>query len=143
MRPPQPLIMAKSTKSKVEVESVVVPVVHETAQVSTRTVDRGGVRVSKVVHEIEETIPTPAIHEEIEIERVARDVWLDKPAETRQEGDTTIIPVMEEVIVAEKRLRLTEEIHIRRRKVNVPGEEKVKLRREEIRIDDERDRTRR
>jgi len=32
----------------------------------------------------------------------------------RTDGDVTIVPVMEEVLVVEKRLMLVEEIHIRR-----------------------------
>jgi stress response protein YsnF len=35
--------------------------------------------------------------------------------EIRTEGDVTILPVVEEVLVVEKRLVLKEELHIRRR----------------------------
>jgi len=35
--------------------------------------------------------------------------------EIRTEGDVTIVPVLEEVLVVEKRLVLKEELHIRRR----------------------------
>src|SRR5688572_13767177 len=92
-------------------DEVVVPVVEETAEISKRVVERGTVRLSKVVSEREEIIPASVLQDEIEIEHVARDQWLEKPAETRQEGDTLIVPVMEEVLVVEKRLKLREEIH--------------------------------
>jgi uncharacterized protein (TIGR02271 family) len=124
-------------------ERRVIPVVQESAHVIKRVVDRGSVKVSKIVSEHEEVIPIPTVHDEIEIEHVARDKWLKRPAKTRREGDTIIIPVMEEVTVTEKRLILREEIYIRRRQVTVPAEEKVTLRREQVRIEDNRDRTRR
>jgi uncharacterized protein (TIGR02271 family) len=121
-------------------DEVVVPVVEETAQIIRRVVDRGAVRVSKIVSEREELIPASLLRDEIEIEHVARDQYLDKPAETRREGDTLIVPVMEEVLVVEKRLILREEIHIRRRTKTVDTEERVTLRKEEIRVEDDRDR---
>ena len=119
-------------------EEVVIPVIRETARVVKRAVDRGTVRVSKVVREHEEVVDTSTIEDEIEIEHVARDTWLKKPAKTRREGDTLIIPVMEEVTVVEKRILLREEIYIRRRKVTKPSTKKVRLRREEVRVDDRR-----
>ena len=123
-------------------EEIVIPVVEEQALVTKRTVDRGGVRVSKVVREEEELVDTSTLEDEIEIEHVARGTWLTKPAKTRRDGDTIIVPVMEEVTVVEKRLRLIEEIHIRRRQVTRPKKEKVRLRKEEIRVEDTRRRKR-
>ena len=54
--------------------------------------------------------------EEVEVERVAIDRWVDQMAEVREEGEVTIIPVHAEVLVVEKRLKLVEEIHVRRRR---------------------------
>jgi uncharacterized protein (TIGR02271 family) len=119
-------------------EEVIIPVVRETAHVTKRTVDRGTVRVSKVVREHEELVDTSTMADEIEIEHVARDIWLKKPARTRREGDTIIVPVMEEVTVVETRILLREEIHIRRRQIRKPKSAKVKLRREEIQVEDTR-----
>ena len=53
----------------------------------------------------------------------------------REEGDTTIIPVIEEVLVVEKRLFLKEEIRIRRTQTTQLHEETVTLRREEVVIE--------
>lgn len=39
---------------------------------------------------------------------------MSEAPQVRIEGDVTIVPVMEEVLVIEKRLMLVEEIHIRR-----------------------------
>ena len=119
-------------------KEVVIPVVHETATVTKRQVDRGSVRVSKLVSEHEEQIDTSTIEDEIVIEHVARNTWLKKPQKARVEGDTVIIPIMEEVTVVEKRLILREEIYVRRKKVTKPATETVRLRREEIRVEDNR-----
>jgi uncharacterized protein (TIGR02271 family) len=116
-------------------EEVIIPVVEETARVKKRAVSRGRVRVEKIVTEREEVIDTSTLEDEIEIERVARDVVLKKPARPRREGDTLIVPVMEEITVVEKRLILREELYIRRKKVRVPRSERVRLRREEVRVD--------
>jgi len=57
----------------------------------------------------------PLLREDCEVERVSVRKLLDKPAETRQEGDTLIVPLMEEIWVVEKRLMLREELHIKRK----------------------------
>ena len=58
--------------------------------------------------------------ENCDIKRVPMKRLLDKPAEPRQEGDTLIVPLMEEVLVLEKRLLLREELHITRRREQNP-----------------------
>lgn len=125
-------------KKEARRQEVVIPVVEETARVTTRAVDRGSVRVSKIVTETEEVVDTSTVEDEIDIERVARDVWLKKPAKPRREGDTLIVPVMEEVTVVEKRILLREELYIRKRQVRKPATQKVTLRKEEVRVEDNR-----
>ncbi len=46
------------------------------------------------------------------VRKVAVDRVLDEPVGPRQEGDTMIYPVMEEVLVVQKKLILREEIHV-------------------------------
>lgn len=52
--------------------------------------------------------------EHYEIERVAIDKVVSEAPSTRQEGDVTIIPVIEEEVVIQRRLILKEEIRIRK-----------------------------
>jgi hypothetical protein len=52
--------------------------------------------------------------DEVDIDRVSVNRLVDSPPETRQDGDITIVPVLEEVLVVQKRLLLKEEIRIRR-----------------------------
>jgi len=49
-----------------------------------------------------------------QVERVALDIPIDHMPDVRTEGDLIIVPVVEEVLVVEKRLILKEEIRIRR-----------------------------
>jgi hypothetical protein len=74
----------------------------------------------------------PLFREDCEIERVTVRRLLDRPAETRQEGDTLIVPLMEEVWVVEKRLLLREELRITRRKNQVADSHTRALRREDL-----------
>lgn len=46
------------------------------------------------------------------VRRVSVDRVIDEPAKPRQEGDTIIYPVMEEVLVVQKKLVLKEEIYV-------------------------------
>lgn len=72
----------------------------------------------------------PLLREDCDIERVSIRKLIDKPAETRQDGDTLIVPLMEEVWVVEKKLMLREELHIRRKTIRHSDAKPV--RREEL-----------
>jgi uncharacterized protein (TIGR02271 family) len=93
-----------------------IPVIQEELDVRTRVVDTGGVRLDKVVTERKETVDKPIVFHEVVVERVTLDRLLPDSTmpPVRQEGDTMVIPVVEEVLVVEKRLRLKEEVHVRR-----------------------------
>ena len=54
----------------------------------------------------------------------------------RQEGDTLIVPVLEEVLVVEKRLLLKEEVRITRTRTEVHSPQAVTLRSEEAVIEE-------
>jgi len=88
-------------------------------------------KVSKREHVVDE----PVVAEEISVERVPVDRWVDAPLAVRQEGDTTVIPLHEEVVLVETRLKVTEEVRITRRRSTLRARERVTLRREEAIID--------
>jgi stress response protein YsnF len=69
--------------------------------------------------------------ERVEVERIAIGKPIDAIPAVRQDGDTTIIPVVEEVLVVERRLVLKEEIHIHRVRTTEQHQERVTLRRQE------------
>ena len=124
--------MANPERTGRLVEEKVVPVVEETAVVYKERVVTDRVRLHKQVHEEQEVLDIPVQTESLEVERVPVGRWIDAPATIRQEGDTTIYPVVEEVLVVEKRLRLVEEVRVTRRQTTRQVQERVGLRREEI-----------
>ena len=113
------------------VERVTVPVIEERAVVRKRKKVTGAVRVRTVVREREELVDEPLAAEEVDVERVPVDRWVEAPVPVRQEGETTIVTLHEEVVVVEKRLRAIEEVRITRRRTTRRAHERVVLRREE------------
>lgn len=72
---------------------------------------------------------------DVDIERVPMDRVVTEPVESRYEGDTLIIPVLEEVLVVEKRLVLREEIRITRRVQEHTERKTVPVRSEHIEVE--------
>jgi uncharacterized protein (TIGR02271 family) len=122
-------------------EELRIPVIREEAVVRTREVERGGVRVHKTVHEREEVIEQPTMREDVDVERIAIGKVVDRAPEVREEGDTLIIPVMEEMLVVEKRLVLKEELRITRRRSIETEQARVVLNEEQVTIERLDDRT--
>lgn len=118
-----------------------IPVTEERLEVGKRQIDLGEIRVHKTVEEVEEVRRGPLNREDVEIERVRVNRRVTVPEERRQEGDWLIIPVMEEILVVEKRLMVTEEIRIRKHLVTEDREVRATVRREHASIDDTRAQT--
>ena len=93
--------------------------------------ETGRVRVSTRTHEREAVVDEDLARERVEIETIPMNLRIDAMPQVRQEGDTTIIPVVEEQLVVERRLMLKEEVRIRRVRSTVRHQEKVKLRYQE------------
>ena len=117
------------------VDEKVVPVVEETAVVYKERVVTERVRLHKQVHEDQQVLDIPVRTETLEVERVPVGRFVEAAPAIRQEGDTTVYPVVEEVLVVEKRLRLVEEVRITQRQATRRVREEVVLRREEIAVE--------
>lgn len=65
----------------------------------------------------EESIQQSLTRDDVSVERVTIDRYVDAPPAVRTEGDILIVPVLEEVLVVEKRLKLKEELCISNRQV--------------------------
>ncbi len=111
-----------------------IPVMQEELQVGRRTVDTGsGVRLNKTVSEEVWRIDDTLDQQTLDIEHVPVNAWvLGDPPVNRYEGNTLVLPVLEEVLVVEKRLRLTEEIRITAKSHQQPVSERVVLRKEHV-----------
>jgi len=113
----------------------VIPVVEEQVQVGKQVVESGAMRISKKVHEEEVTVNVPIIYNEHDVERVAVNKFVDAPPPIRYEGNTMIIPVLEEVVVVEKRLRVVEELRVTARQVQTASSQQVTLLKEEVTVE--------
>lgn len=113
----------------------VVPVMEEELRVGKRVVETGRVRIHKTVHEHEEVVDEPLMREEYDVERVPIDEFVDGPVGPRHEGETLIVPVLEEVLVVEKRLVVREELRITRKRTEERRPQRVKLLSEEVSVE--------
>ena len=114
-------------------EKIVIPVIEEHIQVGTKIVETGKVNISKKVLTESYTADIPVSKEEVIVEKKTINQYIDGEAPgMRLDGDTTIIPIVKEVIV--KRLLLVEEIHITKRRTEqiIPVSEV--LRKEEVTV---------
>ena len=130
--------MVNNTELPVVEGAFTIPVHQEELHVGTRTVDTGrGVRVSKSMTERPYQVDEILRHDEINVIHVPIDriVATDEAPESRQEGETLIIPVLEEVLVIERRLRIKEELHITRVKREEHHSETVFLKAEEVAVE--------
>lgn len=109
--------MSSTPTEPSEQEPLRIPVVEEQLVVGTRVVDTGrGVRIHKTITEHPVTIDERLRRDELRIERVPVDriVGIEETPGHRHEGDTLVIPVLEEVLVVERKVRIKEEVHITR-----------------------------
>ena len=120
-----------------ERSSVTLPIVAESIEVEKVEVDRGGYRITKRVDERDVVVDELLRHETVEIERrpLNRELAEGEVPTVRFEGDTTIVPVVKEVVVMQKRLVLVEEIRIVRVGGTHRDPQSVTVREEHIEIE--------
>lgn len=121
-----------SPETEINGEKLVIPIIEEQAFFDKRVVETGKVRISKRVSEHEELIDEPLFREEVSVERVPINQYVDQLPQVRQEGDIMIIPVVQEQLVMQKRLVLVEELRVRKQVVEAHQPQTVTLRREEV-----------
>ncbi len=92
---------------------IVLPLLEETLRIGKRAVETGRVRVDLSTDVVEEILRETLRTRRAEVTRVPVGATVTEIPRIRQEGDVVIVPVVEEVLVVEKRLVLREEIHLR------------------------------
>lgn len=117
-------------------DRIVIPRHEEVLVPSTREVEIGTVRIHKRV----ETVPYEGMvdvtRDDLTVERVPIGRPVAAVPAPRHEGNTLVIPVVEEEIVTEKRLVLREEIRVTRRQVTEQVPISDTLRREVVEVED-------
>lgn len=105
-----------------------IPLLEERLVTTKQIVETGRVTVRTVLEEREQMVREQLERAYVDVERVEVNQDVDEPPPVRHEGDTTIIPVVQEVLVVQKKLVVTEEIRIRQRRVQEEYAEPVSLR---------------
>jgi uncharacterized protein (TIGR02271 family) len=122
---------AEADRTPDEADETVLPLLAEEVAVTKRVVETGRVQVARITHEREQLIDELLAQQTAEIERVR----IGQPVETmpavREEGDTIVIPIVEEMLVVERRLFLKEEVRVRRVRSTERHQESVTLRHHE------------
>lgn len=83
---------------------------------------------------VEKEIDVELAHERIVIDRVPIGLQVDVVPAVRIEGDTTIYPIVEEIVVVEKRLVLKEEVRVRRLIESTTHRELIPLRAQHVQV---------
>ena len=116
-----------------------VPLAEERVELGTKKVIDRRVRITRSTRADEKLIETELAHEDAVIKRVAKNEAV-KPGnipQIRQEGDATIIPIIEERVEIVKYYVLTEEIHVIKSLRKETHQENITLRSQEINISTE------
>ncbi|QQR38877.1 YsnF/AvaK domain-containing protein [Devosia rhizoryzae] len=115
----------------------VLQLVTETATIEKLDLLTGRVRVTTQTETAEQLVSAALERQDVEIVRVPLDREIDAVPPVRTEDGVTIVPVVEEILVVEKRLVLREEIHIRQTKTTQTVELPVELRKQHAKIERE------
>lgn len=107
----------------------------EEIAVAKERVVTGRVRISTVTREREELVDELLAREHVEIERQPVGRLVDRVPAVRRQGDTIIIPMIEEVLTVVRRLVVKEEIRIRLVSRKERRRQRVTIRRQEAVID--------
>lgn len=110
-------------------------VLQEQVNIDKKIVESGKVIIHKKVHEENKDVEVPVSHEEVEITKITVNKYVTEAPPVRYEGNTTIIPVIREVAVVEKKLLLVEEVHVTKHAVEETEEHTVLLRKEEVQVE--------
>jgi stress response protein YsnF len=105
-----------------------IPLAAEQLRVGTRRRRTGLVRVTTRVERRVAVVDPPLRRQQIEIRRRRVDRFVDRPPAVRREGDTLIVPIVEEIVTT--RLKVVEEVAITLRRSIERRPQRIPLRRE-------------
>jgi stress response protein YsnF len=112
-----------------------IPIIEEEARITKRVTDIERVTVRVATDEEQVSVRDELRHEQVVVTRIPIGREVAEAPLPRTEGDLTVIPVLEERLVVEKRLFLVEELHLRRTVAIDPVEEAVTVRRTRVEVE--------
>ncbi len=124
----------QSFETQNSTNQTIIPVIHEELSVDKYVRETGKVSISKQIKEYEELVDVPLMREKVVVERVPINQFVETAPEVRHEGDTMIIPVVEEQAFVQKRLMLIEELHVTKQVFETHQPQRVTLRKQEVDI---------
>ena len=95
-------------------DQIRIPIVEEEAHLRKHNVALEHVSVRTSMDEDQVVVRDFVEKERIEVTRIPKDEEVAQAPAVRVEGDVTIVSILEERLVVEKRLFLVEELHLRR-----------------------------
>jgi uncharacterized protein (TIGR02271 family) len=124
------------TDSVRDARGLVIPVVEERLEVVRERVETGRVRIRKSVEAREVVVDDPLKRETVRVEHVPiNQVVTGDVPQVREEGDVTVIPILEERIVTRTELVLVEEVRIHRDHSEYHDPQRVTLRKEVVAVE--------
>jgi uncharacterized protein (TIGR02271 family) len=119
-----------------DVRGLVIPVVEERLEVTRERIETGRVRIRKSVEAREVVVDDPLKRETVRVEHVPiNQVVTGDVPQVREEGDVTVIPILEERIVTSTELVLVEEVRIHRDHSEYHDPQRVTLRKEVVAVE--------
>ncbi len=119
-----------------DARGLLIPVVEERLEVSRERVETGRVRISKSVEAREVVVDDPLKRESVRVEHVPiNQVVTGAVPQVREEGDVTVIPILEERVVTRTELVLVEEVRIHRDHSEYHDPQRVTLRKEVVAVE--------
>lgn len=128
---------AASYRPTASADGTLIPLVEEQLVVGKQVVETAKVRLRKTVQLYEEALNEPLAIRTFDIERIVLNHPIEVAPHVRQEGDTTIYPLVEEQLILTKQLILKEELHVTRRDTERFDTQVVTLRREHLTVERE------
>jgi uncharacterized protein (TIGR02271 family) len=113
----------------------ILPVVQEELEVQKRVVESGRIRVNKKVETTESIVDEPLLRQGFDIQKIPVNRIIDEVPTPRYDGATLVLPILEEVLVVEKRLVLREEVRITPQREEVRDPQTHSLRREHVEVE--------
>jgi len=104
-----------------------IPLAEERVAIGKRSVETGRVRIRTVVDEKLARVSEELERDDVTIERVPVNEEVTQVPEIREEDGVLIVPLLEEVVVVEKRLVLKEELRVTRMRKRERVEQAVRL----------------
>ena len=108
------------------------PLLGEELVVTKLVVETGRVSVRRVTRVESEPIAEGLMRETVEVRREPIGREVDSLPPIREEGDTLVIPVVEERLVIQRRLFLREEVRVRRGRSRTVHQENVPVRHHDV-----------